>query len=231
MRSAEADWRSMRSASVLTPRSARNESNGPGIAPTAFCRKAMRSRSAACLAHHHDAAHHVRVAVEVFGGRVHDQIEAVFERPLRPGTGEGVVAGGEDALGARHARQCARGRRSSAVGLVGVSTQIRRVSGRIAASSASASERSTKVASMPAERRRTLSNKPPRAAVEVVADDDVGPLSRQSSTVAVAAMPEAKAKPAVPPSRSATQRSNAMRVGFCVRAYSKPLCTPGLDCA
>ena len=32
--------------------------------------------------------------------------------------------------------------------------------------------------------------------------------------VAIAARPEAKAKPALPLSRSATQRSNAMRVGF-----------------
>ena len=35
----------MRSASVLTPRSARKLSNGPAIAPTAFCRKPRRSRS------------------------------------------------------------------------------------------------------------------------------------------------------------------------------------------
>ena len=33
-----AQWRSMRSASVLMPRSVRNESNGPGTPPTAFCR-------------------------------------------------------------------------------------------------------------------------------------------------------------------------------------------------
>ena len=29
----------------------------------------------------------------------------------------------------------------------------------------------------------------------------------------------------------ATQRSQAKRVGLCVREYSKPWCTPGLDCA
>jgi hypothetical protein len=38
--------------------------------------------------------------------------------------------------------------------------------------------------------------------------------------VAIAARPDAKAKPALPLSRSATQRSNAARVGFCERAYS-----------
>ena len=57
------------------------------------------------------------------------------------------------------------------------------------------------------------------------------PCSSMSSTVALAARPEEKAKAAVPPSRSAMQRSKAMRVGFCERAYSKPLCTPGLSCA
>ena len=40
----------------------------------------------------------------------------------------------------------------------------------------------------------------------------------KGSAVAMAASPEANAKPALPPSRSAMQRSNAMRVGFLVRA-------------
>ena len=43
------------------------------------------------------------------------------------------------------------------------------------------------------------------------------PLSSSSRTVPIAAMPEAKAKPASPPSRSATQASKAMRVGLVVR--------------
>ena len=50
-----------------------------------------------------------------------------------------------------------------------------------------------------------------------------------SSTVEIAARPEAKANAAVPLSRSATARSKAKRVGFWLRAYSNPLCTPG-DC-
>ena len=36
----------------------------------------------------------------------------------------------------------------------------------------------------------------------------------------MAAMPEAKAKPARPASSDATLASSAARVGFCVRAYS-----------
>ena len=57
------------------------------------------------------------------------------------------------------------------------------------------------------------------------------PLSSSSSTVEVAARPEAKAKPRLPPSSAATQRSQAKRVGLWVREYSKPWCTPGLDWA
>ena len=36
----------------------------------------------------------------------------------------------------------------------------------------------------------------------------------------MAAMPEANAKPALPPSIAARLASSAERVGFCVRAYS-----------
>ncbi len=53
------------------------------------------------------------------------------------------------------------------------------------------------------------------------------PLSSSSSTVEIAARPEAKAKPPAPPSRLATARSKAKRVGLWLRLYSKPLCSPG----
>ncbi len=46
------------------------------------------------------------------------------------------------------------------------------------------------------------------------------PASSSSSSVAVAAMPEAKAKPAAPPSRFASAACSASRVGLCVREYS-----------
>jgi hypothetical protein len=36
----------------------------------------------------------------------------------------------------------------------------------------------------------------------------------------MAAIPEANAKPAAPPSMAATLASSVMRVGFCVRPYS-----------
>ncbi len=40
----------------------------------------------------------------------------------------------------------------------------------------------------------------------------------------IAAMPEAKARAPAPPSRTVMFSSRRERVGFCVRAYSKPLC-------
>jgi len=46
------------------------------------------------------------------------------------------------------------------------------------------------------------------------------PASSSSSTVALAAMPEANAKPAAPPSRLATAACSASRVGLRVREYS-----------
>ncbi len=44
----------------------------------------------------HEAAHHVAVATEVLGGRVHGQVGAEGERLLQGGRGEGVVDGDED---------------------------------------------------------------------------------------------------------------------------------------
>jgi hypothetical protein len=46
----------------------------------------------------HDATYHVGMAIEVFGGGVHDKIEAVFKRPLNPRTGERIVAHGRNLL-------------------------------------------------------------------------------------------------------------------------------------
>ena len=49
------------------------------------------------VANNEHAAHHVRVAIEVFGGRMHHQIKAQLQRPLMPGGSEGVVCRSEDA--------------------------------------------------------------------------------------------------------------------------------------
>jgi len=55
----------------------------------------------AVLADGDDTPHHVRMAVQVFGRRMEDDVEAELERALRPGCREGVVADGHDAALAR----------------------------------------------------------------------------------------------------------------------------------
>ena len=44
-----------------------------------------------------DSADDVRVAVQVLGGRMHDDVEAVFQRPLHQRAGKRVVGHGDDA--------------------------------------------------------------------------------------------------------------------------------------
>ena len=110
----------MRSGSVLVPRSASQQSIGPGTPPAAFCRKPSRSRQVVAVGHQH-AAHHVAVAVQVLGGGVEHDVGAQLERPLEERRREGVVHREQDAA------RPARGRRRAArsvrriIGLVGVS--------------------------------------------------------------------------------------------------------------
>jgi hypothetical protein len=112
---------------------------------------------------------------------------------------------------------CAMSTRRS-VGLVGVSIQIMRVCGCTAFTRFSCCVRSTKLMSRFADRRRTRSNTrnvpPYRSFIATM----WLPESISSSSVLVVAMPDANAKPCVPLSRSAMQRSYAPRVGLAVRA-------------
>ena len=55
-------------------------------------------------------------------------------------------------------------------------------------------------------------------------------LGQVVATAPIAALPDAKAKPALPLSIAARLRSSAIRVGFCVRAYSYPLWRPSASC-
>ena len=61
-------------------------------------------------ADHRDAADHVGMAVEIFRGRMHDQIEAVFERTLHIRARKRVVGGGQHAVLLRNGRDLLRGR-------------------------------------------------------------------------------------------------------------------------
>ena len=54
----------------------------------------------------------------------------------------------------------------------------------------------------------------------------LSPDLKSDRTAEVAAMPEAKAKPRVPPSRSDMSASSEARVGLPVREYSQPVFSP-----
>ena len=59
----------------------------------------------------------------------------------------------------------------------------------------------------------------------------MSPDRNSDRTAVMAAMPEPKAKPAVPPSSSAISASSAARVGLPVREYSQPLFSPSPCCS
>ena len=222
--------RRMRSGSVLSPRSTRKQSNGEGTAPTAFWRKRRRSRERV-VARDDRAADHVGVAVQVLGRRVHDQIGAELERALQHRRRERVV----DRAAAR--RACARRAPARAMstilssGLVGVSTQIKRVFGRsarctrVAVGHVDAVDREAESARTACRgcgtcRRRRRRTRP-----------------RDRPGAAAAAPPSSPRSPRRTRGRAARPRarpgsaSSARRVGLSVREYSKPLCLPGPSCA
>jgi NAD(P) transhydrogenase subunit beta len=66
---------SMRTASVLMPRSTRKQSCGPAQVPMAFCRKPIFSASAGVF-DDGGAAHHVGMAVDVLGGGMDHDVHA-----------------------------------------------------------------------------------------------------------------------------------------------------------
>ena len=105
-------------------------------------------------------------------------------------------------------------------GLVGVSHQIARVSGRSAARSAATSARSTGVCSMP-HGRSTLStsrNVPPYASCGITmwSPGDSSTRSRTSE----APIPDPNATACRPPSSAARHSWSAVRVGLALREYS-----------
>ena len=102
-------------------------------------------------------ADHVRMAIQVFRDRARHDVEAGIERPLIHGVANVLSA---TARSPRVRAMSATMERSTSFssGLLGDSTQIIFVFGRIAASIAERSLMSMNVTSRPAERRRTRSN-------------------------------------------------------------------------
>ena len=128
---------------------------------------------------------------------------------------------------------CSRARPASAAmsampssGLVGVSHQISRVCGRIAARTWSRSPSQAGVKSSPhrSSTRAKSRNVPPYASFGITTWSP-GPQTAWISAVS-AASPEAKAKPWRPPSNAARHCSSAVRVGFAERLYSYPPRSP-----
>ena len=95
-----------------------------------------------------------------------------------------------------------------------VSNHTRRVLSVIASQSASAVPREVDVPGIDAVRRGGPARGSGRAAVDVVADDDLVPAAASSAIAAVAAEPDANAIPSPPPSSAATARCRRSRVGF-----------------
>ena len=170
MRSALSQCRSMRTASVLTPRSVSQVSNGPGTEPTAFWVN-VELLGQLVVAGHERAADDVGVPAEVLGRRVQHDVRAQRERLLQVGRGEGVV---DDEPGARLARDVGdRGDVRDAQQRVG-----RRLAPDDAGGRPDRRAQGVEVAEvdggvLDAPRREDLVDQPVRAAVGVVRDDDV----------------------------------------------------------
>ena len=189
------------------------------MAPTAFCRKASRSRHSACRSSPPTIATPPITSEWPFRYLV---VECTTMS--KPSSSGRCTNGLANVLSATAIKPCSRAICASAArsasfssGLLGVSTHSILVSGRIAARTASRFARSTKVKSVFALRRRTRSNRrnvpPYRSSLATTC----APASSSSSTVEIAARPDANAHAVAPLSRSATQRSNAQRVGLCER--------------
>ena len=181
------------------------------------------------VADHEHAADHVRMAVEVFRRRMHDQVGAVFEQALQRRRGEGVVDRDQQAALLRDSRD--RGDvddLQQRVGRVSIHTSF--VLGVIAASNFAGSVMSTKLKSRPALRRRTRSNGG-SCRRRVVHREHVVAAVEQFQQRGGGREPGCEREPAA----AAFQTGDAALVGEAgrvVRArYSKPWCTPGLDWA
>ena len=179
-----ATCRATRRWSVRSPRRTRKQSNGPGTPPIAFWRKWSRS-AIGRIARHRDAEDRVAVAGEVLRRRVEHDVRAEIERALEGRRGERVVDDEERALGP--AGEPLGDRRAAAAmsttfrsGFVGVSNQTSRVSlgQRLPERVGVAGQ--VRVPRVDTGRTADPLEVAVRAAVDVVADDDLGPGRRRA---------------------------------------------------
>ena len=83
----------MRSASVFSPRKRQEAVERARDRADGVLQEGELFAELLVVADDGDAADHVGMAVEVFRRRMHDEVEAVFQRALDVGAGEGVVGG------------------------------------------------------------------------------------------------------------------------------------------
>ena len=134
--SAFSQCRSMRSASVFTPRKARKLSKGALIAADRVLQEAEPLGECVVVADDRDAADHVRMAVEVLRDRVHDDVESQCRAAAGCTAWRTCCRPPRACLCWRATCAIAARSASFSSGLVGVSIHIIRVFGLIAASNA-----------------------------------------------------------------------------------------------
>ena len=161
----------MRTVSVLVPRSTSHESIGPRIAPAAFCTNFIHS-TIVLVPDDDDAADAVAVAVQELRRAVHDDVGAERQRPLDVRAGERVVDDHADVVPVRDVAARTRCSVMCSIGLVGVSMNRYLVFGVIAGSISSRLRR-VDVGEVEPELAPHALEQPERAAVGVVADDEV----------------------------------------------------------
>ena len=213
----------MRSGSVLVPRSTSHASIGPRIAPCGVLHE-FQPLDVVVAHRDRDAADAVAVAVQELRRAVDHDVGAELDRPLDVRAGE-VLSTTTKTPRSCASWQAAARSVSRSTGLVGVSRNSICVDGRNARSRR-VEIRGVHVGEVELIFPQHPLEQPVGAAVGVVGDDDVIAGLQQRHDGALAAMPEANANAALPPSMAARLPSSALRVGFCVRAYSKPLCSP-----
>ena len=211
----------MRTASVFTPRSVSQQSNGPGHRAHRVLGERQLLGELVVVGDQR-AADDVGVAAEVLRGGVQHDVGAERERLLQVGRGEGVVDDEPRAGLARATSATAAMSAMPSSGFVGVSHQTTRVVGpQRRAQGVEVGEVDRRVLDAP--RREHLVDQPERAAVGVVRDDDVVAGAQQHAQQDVARRPSptrTRGRAGRPPARPGTP---AARCGWgwrCARTRS-----------
>ena len=208
-----------RYGNVSSPRSVSQQSNGDGTEPPYFCDIRARSNRSFALPRNQRAADHVAVPADIFRGGMRHQVDAQFERPLQHRRGERPVAHRHHTRAGADCADCAIAARSVIFisGFDGVSTQINRVFGRIAARHR-LEVRHVDVAGFHRPAFEHAADHFAEAPVDIVGRQDVATrLPAPAPRPSPPPVPTRRRAPASPPSRSARHSSSARRFGLLSR--------------